>query len=134
MKTPRVADPASNYAEWRAQRHALMPTTDRSRLADAVRAATGERAVAWERLIGGEVNEVYAAALTTGAEVIVRISRQPVTRFESERWALAAARDAGVPVPEMLHLSQDDGRERRLLGVRREPPGRVRSRGSRRSP
>src|SRR4051794_14675743 len=99
---------AGDYEAWREKRHATMPATDRSLLGDVVRDATGERATGWSRLVLGEVNEVYAVTLPSGAQVIVRVSRDGRGRFHSERWALEAARSVGVPVPDVLSIAECD--------------------------
>lgn len=91
---------------WRDSRQAAMPVTEKALLAEGVRLATGEEAVGWTRITEGQKSEVYCAAVDSGREVVVRVSRRVDCRFESERWALAAARAAGVPAPEMLHLER----------------------------
>ena len=116
--------PIDEYMAWRAEHHERMPVTDRAVLARAVYAATGEEVVAWERIVGGEVNEVLGVTLLNDARAIVRVSRQPVTRFETERWALATARDVGVPVPEMLHIEQgEDANGKYWICVENRLPG-----------
>ncbi|HTN80687.1 MAG TPA: hypothetical protein VMK16_13495, partial [Acidimicrobiales bacterium] len=80
-----------------------MLPTDAGLLERVVWHATGQRAVGWRRIVGGETNEVHLATLEQGDEVVVRISRRgSACRFESEQWAVAAARDVGVAVPEIL--------------------------------
>jgi hygromycin-B 4-O-kinase len=121
--SPTTGDEA--YEAWRAARHASMPTTDRRRLDDAVRRATGETAVEWRRIVGGETNEVYVASLPSGDELIVRASRQGAAcRFESEQWAVSAAAAAGVPVPTILLIERTTDEEGELaLCVERRLPG-----------
>ena len=64
----------------------------------------GAQVMGLERVTQGYVNEVYYADLASSERVIVRIRRRGVTSFASEGWALAAARSAGVPVPEVYAL------------------------------
>ena len=76
---------------------------------DLVRRATGATASAIERVIRGYDNEVYRARVGTQT-VFVRIKRfgeEPT--FAGELWAMEAARGAGVPVPEILLMSQMSG-------------------------
>lgn len=102
-----------------------MPVTDSSLLAAAVRAATGAQASRWDRIVSGEKSEVYAATLTGGGEVVVRVSRRWNCRFESERWALEAATSVGVPAPAMLHLEQIEDEHGSLwICVENRVPGR----------
>jgi len=118
-----VAEP--EYDDWRNAVHSQMPRTDPILLGEIVKRTAGERVVRWQRIVGGEMNEVYAAHLESDGELIVRVSRRIDCRFAGERWALAAAADAGVPVPTVLSLSNaedDHGAlqvcvEARLAGV-----------------
>jgi hygromycin-B 4-O-kinase len=121
-------DGFEQYAEWREARHAAMPSTDRQVLGDAVRRATGETAVDWQRIVGGETNEVYVASLPSGAELIVRASRRGAEcRFESEQWAVSAAAAAGVPVPTILLVERttDEAGDLALCVQRRLPGGAI---------
>ena len=62
------------------------------------------RVMGLERVTQGYANEVYYADLASSERIIVRIRRRGGASFASERWALAAARRAGVPVPEVCAL------------------------------
>ena len=64
----------------------------------------GARVTGLERVTQGYANEVYYADLASSERVIVRARRRGATSFASERWALGAARRAGVPVPEVYAL------------------------------
>jgi aminoglycoside phosphotransferase (APT) family kinase protein len=98
-----------DYETWRAAHHAAMPETDRGLLAGIVATAAGGRVERWERIVGGEVNEVHVAVLTTGQEVVVRVSRGgPSCRFEAERWAIEAATSVGVPLPTVLGVERTE--------------------------
>jgi hygromycin-B 4-O-kinase len=116
----------NDYEDWRTARHAAMPTTDLQLLGGIVTAATGDTAVRWERIVGGEVNEVHAAILSTGREVVVRVSRRgPGCRFEAERWAIRAAASVGVPVPEVLAIERiEDGFGPLAVCIEGRVPGR----------
>ena len=104
-------DGPDDYEAWRRARHASMRSTDVQLLGRIVAAASGDSAVRWERIVGGEVNEVHAAVLSRGREVVVRVSRAGLgCRFEAERWAIGAAAAVGVPVPEVLAVERTEDR------------------------
>ncbi|HZN14932.1 MAG TPA: aminoglycoside phosphotransferase family protein [Acidimicrobiales bacterium] len=115
----------SEYESWRADRHAAMPSTNTALLEGAIGRAGGASVARWQRIVGGEVNEVYLASLTSGDELVVRVSRQGTgCRFESEQWAVDAARAVGVPVPTILlveRTSDDEGDV--ALCIQRRIPG-----------
>lgn len=67
--------------------------------------ATGQQLTNSERIIGGYDNGVYRVDLSNGRRVFVRIRRHGDGAFDSETWAMDLARDAGVPVPEVLLVS-----------------------------
>ena len=58
-----------------------------------------------KRIVAGEVNEVYDTKTKDG-NFIVRISRGEENRFLTEKWALNAARDVGVPTPQMFFIDE----------------------------
>ena len=91
---------------------------------EAVEKATGSRVVSAERVTRGEINEVWAVQSADGQALVVRICRlRP--HFEDERWAIDAARAAGVPAPEVLLIApfEIDGQTVEV-GVQRRLPGR----------
>ena len=57
-----------------------------------------------ETLGGRRINHVLAATTEEGEEVVLRIPKDPERPggFEGEVWALEQAKEAGVPVPEVL--------------------------------
>ncbi|GHO49149.1 phosphotransferase family protein [Ktedonospora formicarum] len=91
--------------EWLHTRHNQW-TTPTSLIQDFVRRATGSTMAHASRVVLGQDNEVYAVTTTDHHHVIVRISRKTNHRFEAERWALDAARRAGVPTPYVLLIEQ----------------------------
>lgn len=98
-----TATDGAAHQEWVRQRPGVM-RTPRVIVEAQVLAATGRHADRMRRLLVGEDNEVYDVTTTGGSRVIVRISHSPDPRFEAERWAMDAARAAGVPTPRVLHL------------------------------
>ncbi len=71
-----------------------------------VRKATGASIVQASRVVAGVDNEVYDVTSDENYQFIVRISHKANHRFEGERWALNAARNVGVPTPQMLLIEQ----------------------------
>lgn len=57
-----------------------------------------------ERVVRGYDNEVYRVGLAAGLAVYVRIRRYGEGQLDQEVWAMAQARDAGLPVPEVLAM------------------------------
>jgi aminoglycoside phosphotransferase (APT) family kinase protein len=74
--------------------------------------ATGNKAEAKERLIAGEVNEVWSVVTAGGPAVIVRISHHSDPGFENEKWALEISRQAGVPTPQVLLIKHFTDKDR----------------------
>src|SRR5690349_16796012 len=76
-------------------------------LNDILHEVSPERVLAKQRIIAGEVNEVYEVTFADGLDVIVRISRNQaknIAHFEQEQWAIRECGARGVPVPEMLGI------------------------------
>ncbi len=71
-----------------------------------VRKATGSAVGQASRLVLGVDNEVYDVITNGHHRLIVRISHKENHRFQAERWALDAARNAGVPTPHVLLVEQ----------------------------
>ncbi len=92
---------------WLQRRHDAMRTPEEV-IEAQVRAAGagvgGAGVASLERLVVGEDNEVYDVSTIAGERLIVRISHAEDPRFEAERWALDAARAAGVPTPVVRHI------------------------------
>ncbi|MCU0759692.1 MAG: aminoglycoside phosphotransferase family protein [Steroidobacteraceae bacterium] len=59
---------------------------------------------------GGATNHVYEVAHPEGT-FIVRLSLDPakIHDFQKEQWAIAQAREAGVPVPQVLEVGNQPG-------------------------
>ena len=76
-------------------------------LHDILHEISPERVLSKQRIIAGEVNEVYDVTFADGLDVIVRICRNQVknvAHFEQEQWAIRQCSARGVPVPEMLGI------------------------------
>lgn len=84
---------------WKAQLHAQWITPD-AIVDEFVQRACGSPVRTRSRIVGGEGNEVWRIATEAGGDLIVRISHW--TDFTAEQWATEQARDARVPVPEIL--------------------------------
>ncbi|MGH2369368.1 MAG: hypothetical protein ACRDI2_14335, partial [Chloroflexota bacterium] len=95
----------TDFQDWLRERHAQM-VTPRALIDDVVRKAVGSVPASLRRVVVGQMNEVYDVATAGGTQVIVRVSHDEDPRFEGERWALDAARRAGVPTPQVLLIEQ----------------------------
>lgn len=88
--------------------------SDARRTREAARAIVehhfGSRPNRLTRLAGGITNAVYRADHTEGA-FVVRLSDDPVkiNEYLKEQWAIARAREAGVPVPDVLEVGNRIG-------------------------
>lgn|SRR5487761_1208625 len=58
----------------------------------------------YDRIINGEVNEVYAVTLDDNSEIILRIGHIVDHSFEAETWAISQSKMAGVPVANILAI------------------------------
>lgn len=99
----------SDFDDWLRSWHQRMEVTPRRLVDEVVQRATSGSPTALERIVAGQVSEVYVATINDGDQVIVRISHEDEPRFEGERWALDAVRALGVPTPHVLHLECTGG-------------------------
>ena len=121
--------PDDSYGEWMRQHHAKFSTAPE--LVDRlVTTATRRGVIGRERLLLGEVNEVYRLTLDDDSPLIARISHRDADMFVRGEEAITEARAAGVPVPETVALDWievegDDGTvQRRAVALQRCLPGR----------
>lgn len=91
--------------DWLQARHNKW-NTPLSLINKYVRKATGSAIAQASRVILGLDNEVYDVITVNNHQIIVRISHKENHRFEAERFALNAARNAGVPTPQVLLVEQ----------------------------
>lgn len=92
---------------------------------EAIREATGSPPRRVKRLLVSYSNDVYEAIAEDGRELIVRVhAHGEPGYFGRERWALERCREAGIPVPIILSLIDDerDG-TRRSIAVQTKLPG-----------
>jgi aminoglycoside phosphotransferase (APT) family kinase protein len=117
---------AGDYDEWLRRHHAKFSTP--SDVVDRVVARVmGRRVVGRERVLRGEVNEVYVIDLDDGDSCVVRIAHGGSTRFTDAEPMIALARSVGVPAPETVtieRLDVDDDDDEREICVQRRMPGR----------
>lgn len=83
------------------QRHAAYNTSEQV-IFGLVKRATGEKALAREKIARGYDSEVYLVHTRNDGDVVVRIRHHGGAPFADEAWALAQCRSAGVPVPDVL--------------------------------
>ena len=75
-------------------------------VAGLVKKAIGGDVESVQRVVNGYDNEVYRVAVVYRGHVYVRIRRHGEASFDSEACAMTQARDAGVPVPEVLAMDR----------------------------
>src|SRR5580700_3649717 len=95
----------TTFDDWLQARHGKWNTSP-GLIDEYVRKATGGAIARAERVVLGLDNEVYDVTTVGNQQLIVRISHKVEPRFEAERWALNAARIAGVPTPQVLLVEQ----------------------------
>jgi aminoglycoside phosphotransferase (APT) family kinase protein len=86
--------------------------------------SAGHPAHAFDRVLAGQANEVYAVTTARERDLILRISRRADPRFEVEAAVIERARRLGIPAPEVLavgHLEEDDGATAYI--IQRKIPG-----------
>ena len=92
----------SAYKNFIKEKHERLFNTPIELINRAVEQATGTPIQTKERIIKGELNEVYSVKTTQGQEIIVRISHGDKPLFEFEKQIIDKCRAVGVPVPEIL--------------------------------
>ncbi|KKU80121.1 MAG: Aminoglycoside phosphotransferase [Candidatus Amesbacteria bacterium GW2011_GWA2_47_70] len=93
--------PHNPYQDYLKEKHARF-STPVELIDQEVKKATGSISSSRNKLMLGEVNEVYDVVTEDRRKVIIRISRSEHPRFEAEKKAIGLARQAGVPAPEVL--------------------------------
>ncbi len=96
-----------DFNDWLQGRHSKW-ATPQTVIDSYVAKASGSKTLSCNRLVIGQENEVYDVVTADNQKLIVRISHMEDPRFEAERWALDAARQAGVPTPQVLLVEQVD--------------------------
>lgn len=89
------------YQEYLDKKHLKFDTPEKL-IAKIVKKATDSEFSSREKVIAGEVNEVYDVTLKNMNHVIVRISRHTKPRFEAEEKVIRMASQVGVPTPKVL--------------------------------
>lgn len=93
----------NTYQEFLEKRHSALNTSDEI-LGNIVTKVNSSGLRTKNRIIAGEVNEVYEVVPNEGKSLIVRISRAEHVRFPAEKWAIEKCKEVGVPVPNVLLL------------------------------
>lgn len=89
------------FDDWLKDRHSKM-STPLELINIYVEKAVKSPIADANRIVIGQMNEVYDITTQDGQNIIVRISPEQDPRFEAERWALDASRKAGVPTPKVF--------------------------------
>ena len=93
------------YQKYLEKKHSSFQTPEEL-IEAVVKKATGSEPTLINRIIAGEVNEVYGVTTQDNKDVIVRISRQAKNNFETEEKVIRLARMAGVPAPKVLLIEE----------------------------
>ncbi|EKE04806.1 MAG: hypothetical protein ACD_19C00432G0002 [uncultured bacterium] len=96
---------SKDYQSFLKNRHDKLNTSD-DVLEKIVKNAVGYGIKDKQKIVEGEINEVYDITPTKGDNLIVRVSREEHNRFEAEKWALDNCRNAGVSVPQIILLDE----------------------------
>ena len=80
-------------------------------LHDSIRAISIANIVSFQQIVQGEVNEVYDVLLSDGQSVVVRLCPSSESVFEREVWSIEKCAVLGLPVPEILGLSQRESED-----------------------
>src|SRR5689334_9065171 len=107
------------------QRHDAYRTSEQV-IFDLVKRATGQQAIAREKIVRGYDSEVYIVQTRQSGDVAVRIRHHGGAPFADEAWAIAQCRAVGVPAPEVLlvEIITIAGQPREVM-VQRRVPGRA---------
>ncbi len=89
------------YQEYLASVHAKLSVPEEV-VSETVEEATGSQLESTRRIFAGEVNAVYEVTPTVGPSLILRIADKGHPEFQQEIWSIGKAREAGVPVPEIV--------------------------------
>lgn len=78
-----------------------------------VKQTLNKQVSSYDRIIAGEVNEVYMLHFQDGEDLILRIGHNESRTFASETWAIERAGEAGVPVAKILATGtiQSEGKQ-----------------------
>ncbi len=95
----------SDYQKFLDEKHSKFQTPQ-SIIDEAVLKLSGKKIETQEKIIKGEVNEVYDIKTKNGTELIVRIGRgdEIEKSFAREKFALEECHKVGVPVPQVLSM------------------------------
>ncbi|HET7099288.1 MAG TPA: aminoglycoside phosphotransferase family protein [Patescibacteria group bacterium] len=105
MANPEEKTDNDLYIKFLEKKHSAFVTSD-DLIKSIVQKATGSELVAKNKIIEGEMNEVYDVDVKDGKNVIVRISRIEKESFESEENTIRLVRMAGVPAPKVLLIEE----------------------------
>ena len=105
----------SDYNKYISSIHQNLSTPE-GIIRDVVKQGTGLELLSKNRIVAGEVNEVYDVTLNGGKHVILRISQEGSPNFQQEKWAIAECKKIGIPVPEIILIKYIaiEGKERSM--------------------
>lgn len=90
-----------------------------------VKQVLNKQATSYDRIIAGEVNEVYMLHFKDDNDLILRIGHNEGQTFEPETWAIKRAGEAGVPVAKILAIGTIKGDDKQLsYSLQEKIPGK----------
>lgn len=92
-----------HYRKYLTSMHAKLITPDEV-IRDVIEEETGLDLVSKNKIVAGEVNEVYEIVLSNKKHAILRISKGGYPGFRQEEWAINKCKGLGVPVPEIIFI------------------------------
>jgi aminoglycoside phosphotransferase (APT) family kinase protein len=119
-----------DYDEYLASLHSGLNTPE-DLTQEVVKEATGDNFILKERIIAGEVNEVYDITLQSSKHVIVRISHKNDPSLEKEIWICKKCKEVDVPVPNIFLVKYvQDGEKGLTFSVMEKIEGEPLERGN----
>lgn len=101
MTNKKEKKSGDTYQRFLDDRHAGFQTPE-NLIEEVVEKVTGTNIISRNKIIAGEVNEVYQITAQNEQKVIVRISRLGPASFEAEEKVINWVRKVGVPAPKVL--------------------------------
>jgi aminoglycoside phosphotransferase (APT) family kinase protein len=95
----------NRYQLYLEKRHAKFQPSLK-KLSEIVKKVTGSSALSFEKIIKGEVSQVYEVLTDNNKKIIIRISYQKQNSFQQEVWVLKKLRTLNLPVPEVLGIEK----------------------------
>lgn len=113
-----MADITNDYNDTEKQQRLNEIHSKRTSSEDTIQAilkqTLNKQASSYDRIIAGEVNEVYMLHFQDSDDLILRIGHNESRTFAAETWAIERAGKAGVPVAKILGIGTINGDGKQL--------------------